>query len=108
MSDRNGNGIVRKPSNGGVLETSSGAGSAVQSGFVGIDGEFGGMRIVNNKGNTITQYVNQGTGNQEWYINGQKRLEISTNRIKLFNLPTSSAGLTTGDVWNDLGTLKIV
>lgn len=28
--------------------------------------------------------------------------------INLANLPTSSAGLKTGDVWNDAGTLKIV
>jgi parallel beta-helix repeat protein len=90
------------------LQTNSGAGQAVQSGFAGIDGEFGIMRVVNNKGNVPTQYVNPGTGNQEWYINGNLRMQISTNRIKFFNLPTSSTGLSAGDVWNDGGILKIV
>lgn len=29
-------------------------------------------------------------------------------RLRLSNLPTSSAGLSAGDIWNDAGTLKIV
>ncbi len=29
-------------------------------------------------------------------------------RVQLFNLPTSSAGLPSGSVWNDSNTLKIV
>ena len=28
-------------------------------------------------------------------------------RVNLPNLPTSATGLTTGDLWNDGGTLKI-
>ena len=30
------------------------------------------------------------------------------NLLKIIDLPTSSSGLSTGDVWNDSGTLKIV
>jgi hypothetical protein len=33
---------------------------------------------------------------------------LHVNRLVLTNLPTSSAGLPSGAVWNDLGTLKIV
>jgi hypothetical protein len=32
----------------------------------------------------------------------------SNGRINMPSLPTSSAGLATGDLWNDSGTLKIV
>jgi len=34
--------------------------------------------------------------------------KIKAKDINFSNLPTSSAGLSTGDVWNDNGTLKIV
>jgi hypothetical protein len=30
------------------------------------------------------------------------------NNLSIVNIPTSSAGLPSGSVWNDLGTLKIV
>lgn|SRR5210317_1852986 len=33
---------------------------------------------------------------------------IRASTMNLQNLPTSSSGLSTGDVWNDSGTLKIV
>jgi len=32
----------------------------------------------------------------------------SDGKINFSSLPTSSAGLSTGDIWNDGGTLKIV
>jgi parallel beta-helix repeat protein len=94
------------------LQTNSGAGQAVQSGFAGIDGEFGIMRVVNNKGNTPTQYVNIGTGNQEFFINGAKKLEINTsnisaenNQIKNLGTPTlSTDSATKGYVDTGLGT----
>lgn len=35
-------------------------------------------------------------------------LSLSTGRLRLPNLPTSSAGLSAGDLWNDAGTVKIV
>ena len=35
-------------------------------------------------------------------------LSLSTGRLRLPNLPTSSAGLVAGDLWNDGGTVKIV
>jgi hypothetical protein len=39
-------------------------------------------------------------------INNPGALQATT--ITLTNLPTSSAGLPAGSVWNDAGTLKIV
>lgn len=38
-------------------------------------------------------------------VNGSVRLQ---GRLNLSGIPTSSAGLSTGDVWNDAGILKIV
>lgn len=81
--------------NAGVIETNSGSGSAVQSGYAGIDGEFGIVRVVNNKGNVPTQYVNLGTGNQEFWINGNKKLEINSSNISLENNQIKNLGTPT-------------
>lgn len=35
-------------------------------------------------------------------------IHTTSGRIRFENLPTSSAGLNTGELWNDAGTLKIV
>jgi hypothetical protein len=35
-------------------------------------------------------------------------LAVNSTTIVLYSLPTSSAGLPAGSVWNDGGTLKIV
>ena len=38
-----------------------------------------------------------------------KKVEFFDNgQVSFYNLPTSSAGLSSGDLWNDSGTLKIV
>lgn len=34
--------------------------------------------------------------------------KIKATSINFSGLPTSTTGLTTGDVWNDEGTLKII
>lgn len=36
------------------------------------------------------------------------KLELLSGKLRLTGLPTSASGLSTGDVWNDSGTLKIV
>tara|TARA_Y100000389_G_scaffold57052_1_gene52962 strand:+ start:155 stop:592 length:438 start_codon:yes stop_codon:yes gene_type:complete len=33
---------------------------------------------------------------------------IINNKLNIKNLPTSATGLTSGDIWNDSGTLKII
>jgi hypothetical protein len=37
----------------------------------------------------------------------EKNLYVGGATINFANLPTSSAGLAAGDLWNDSGTLKI-
>lgn len=39
--------------------------------------------------------------------NNVERVRLKSNTLNIANLPTSSAGLATGDLWNDGGTLKI-
>lgn len=39
-------------------------------------------------------------------IDSRQRVEGTS--LNLSNLPTSSSGLASGEVWNDSGTLKIV
>ncbi len=41
----------------------------------------------------------------DWLLS---RGPIRISTLNVSDLPTSSAGLITGDVWNDAGTLKIV
>jgi len=41
-------------------------------------------------------------------ITAQRENTLHCNNLTIKNIPTSSAGLTAGDVWNDGGTLKIV
>lgn len=40
--------------------------------------------------------------------NSTAKMTIKSNTINLVSLPTSTSGLTTGDIWNDSGTLKVV
>lgn len=40
-------------------------------------------------------------------LTANQQLLLNAQRISMRYLPTSSAGLTTGDLWNDSGTLKI-
>jgi hypothetical protein len=49
--------------------------------------------------NTLLLEDSAGTDNVAFLDNG---------RVKFLRLPTSSAGLATGDLWNDSGTIKIV
>lgn len=47
-----------------------------------------------------------GTNNGATLVGARKHL--SAEKLSLTNLPTSSAGLSAGSLWNDSGTLKIV
>jgi hypothetical protein len=35
------------------------------------------------------------------------KMTIKGTTVNISSLPTSSAGLATGDIWNDSGTLKV-
>lgn len=51
-----------------------------------------------------TLYIQDGKGSTVLAVEPS----VSANIVRLNGLPTSSAGLATGTVWNDAGTLKIV
>lgn len=54
-------------------------------------------------------YFNQVIHQLTLYIAKQATPQpIQVQRINITNLPTASAGLRTGDLWNDSGTVKIV
>ena len=53
--------------------------------------------------------VGNNTSNAPNYSSHTSVFKIHTDgRVSLLNLPTSSAGLSSGDLWNDSGTVKIV
>jgi len=49
-----------------------------------------------------------GTGFGVFQLNDTDRMTIKSNTINISSIPTSSAGLSAGDIWSDGGTLKIV
>lgn len=70
---------------------------------------FGVYPVINNTGGTTTSrgfYYNptltNTTGTTHFAFHS------TSGRVRFENLPTSSAGLSAGDIWNDAGTLKIV
>ena len=64
--------------------------------------------IKNTSDKCVFDYVG-GSGGMEFQVEGTLQMKIAENgRISMYNLPTSSAGLSTGDLWNDSGTIKIV
>ena len=67
----------------------------------------------NSTGYTITNSwaIYQEGANDNNYFNGKVVLgsnSVGVSKLRLVGLPTSSAGLSSGDVWNSGGTLRIV
>jgi hypothetical protein len=63
------------------------------------------------KANSTTDlyYMNSSAANLIFGTNNIERMRIKSNGvINMSAIPTSSAGLSAGDLWNDGGTLKIV
>lgn len=55
------------------------------------------------------KFIGDSTGNLIIHANGAERMRIkSTGVLNIASIPTSSAGLASGDVWSDSGTLKII
>jgi hypothetical protein len=63
---------------------------------------LGQMTIADNK---IT--TNTSNSNLQIDANGTGAVEILTQKVIMANLPTSAAGLATGQLYNDSGTLKV-
>jgi hypothetical protein len=90
-----------------VLTLQAGSGSSI----VDFTSGAGTQRIAGGLG---------GTNNLAFFTNLAERMRITSagnvgigksnpgSRLAIVGLPTSSAGLTAGDIWNDNGTLKIV
>ena len=54
-------------------------------------------------------FLNAPTGSTvQFGVNNSGKLIVNSTTIKIVSIPTSSAGLPAGSVWNDGGTLKIV
>jgi hypothetical protein len=79
----------------------------------------GGDVLIGTTGGSHKLTVNVGSGaDREMFICGVTGVSngfrirydnaTSTVRVSMTSLPTSSTGLSTGDIWNDSGTLKIV
>lgn len=81
--------------------TSSGGITSIADGALSISKTSGLQSALNLKadlsGATFTGTV---------FLSGTSLLK--TSRLNLAGLPTSDAGLTTGDIWNDAGVLAIV
>jgi hypothetical protein len=97
----------------GIIATVSGGLSNTASGYVAVVGGgfnnsasgdysaiLGGQ---SNSTNNLTGAMIAGSN-----ITAQRANTLHCNNLTIKNIPTSSAGLTAGDVWNDSGTLKIV
>ncbi|MGL4790318.1 MAG: hypothetical protein ACRCW1_02820, partial [Anaerotignaceae bacterium] len=86
---------------------------------IGNNGYFDGTNSIYKNTGTATTIFQDSTGNIRFFnapsgtagsvITYTERMTIKSNgRINMSSLPTSSAGLSAGDLWNDAGTLKIV
>jgi hypothetical protein len=112
--DANGFRIILDSANG---EISFDAGVRIRNTAVPFSG-VGGMAIEHGDGAIAIEVSGDGDGlgsqqallrnaGSTVYIGIQRNLS-GTTRIIMGGLPTSSVGLTSGMVWNDSGTLKIV
>jgi hypothetical protein len=80
---------------------------AANSIVLDVQGENGQLFSVEDDLSGLLMYVADISGDRilEVYDTGQV---VIFGRLKITSLPTSSAGLVAGDIWNDGGTLKIV
>lgn len=104
----NGTDKVTLTSGGNLLVgTSTDVGERFQVSGKAYINNGGGLYIDPNASNTI--FATTGARPLYFEVNGANRMVIKSNGvINMGYLPTSSAGLSAGDIWNDGGTLKIV
>lgn len=83
---------------GGVSDATIRTGEGPTGGFKLINDNAGSIDL-RNSGQIIFKNDDDGTENT---------MTLKDNTLNIANIPTSSAGLSSGDIWNDSGTLKIV
>jgi len=66
------------------------------------------VNFISMSGTSIIAAIDSELADVNLTIQGQGQGNAQINRPLMFNVPTSSAGLETGEVWSDAGTLKIV
>jgi hypothetical protein len=111
---------LRATVSGGYQNTASGYYATITGGSTNTASDFYTF-VGNGRNNTASGYKsailggsNNSTNNlSDAMIVGsniiaQRGNTLHCNNLTIKNIPTSSAGLTAGDVWNDAGTLKIV
>lgn len=57
---------------------------------------------------TVTGLAAAGAGNNPLRLTGSGTAPVEVSRPAFINLPTSTAGLTAGMLWNDAGTIKVI
>jgi hypothetical protein len=73
-----------------------------------VSGGLGGLQLINDSAGTIN-LKNVGTLVMTNDNDGSENtMTLKDNTLNIANIPTSSSGLSSGDIWNDSGTLKIV
>lgn len=101
LADANGAAITGTLSATGLMTLSPGGASSAEISLVSGDGR------TYNIASTGSGYGSAGKLIFYDVTGGAERMAIKTNTINISNLPTSSAGLSTGDLWNNAGTLCV-
>ena len=98
------------------VESTNGSATSPQIQLNGVDdgsikmqsGGLGGLQLINDSAGTIN-LKNSGTLVMTNDNDGSENtMTLKDNTLNIANIPTSSSGLSSGDIWNDSGTLKIV
>ncbi len=68
------------------------------------------VHVVGNgtNGGVIISHITDKSDNPNSGATGGRRIAIYNDGIYFYGLPTASTGLSTGAIWNDAGTLKII
>lgn len=96
-----GDNITRLNMTGGIMKGSFTGSAAALRKVAFVGGRQAG--VVAASGQEFDVYIRRASDGAEVLA-----MTLTEGRMKLSGLPTSASGLTSGDVWNDAGTLKIV
>jgi hypothetical protein len=109
--------------NGDIIIDPNGTGAFESKSWFNIDlGATGSPRIQFNQNSINRAYISYNDSGDSFWINNlygsttifggsggssTQQITCTNNTVNMPNLPTSSAGLNSGDLWNDSGTVKI-